>query len=134
MVELSFLSGIMSWRQLDELSRPTKNFFVRSSLRYARSVLWSVAASCMSKPEDRIECGQPGITAEECVDGHGCCFDSAVENAKWCFQHISSNCVLINIIFANFGDLYQTSSLLLVNLVEIKLYTYSLDRTESWQK
>ncbi|KAE8621343.1 hypothetical protein XENTR_v10004778 [Xenopus tropicalis] len=32
----------------------------------------------------RVNCGYSGITADECTK-HGCCFDSKVADAIWCY-------------------------------------------------
>lgn len=36
-------------------------------------------------PENRKNCGFPGITSDECFD-NGCCFDSSVGGVPWCFH------------------------------------------------
>jgi hypothetical protein len=38
------------------------------------------------KPDDRQECGWPGISAEECISHVGCCFDDSILDVKWCFK------------------------------------------------
>ncbi|XP_063812387.1 integumentary mucin C.1-like isoform X1 [Pseudophryne corroboree] len=39
---------------------------------------------CSVDIEEREDCGFPGISTEECYS-RGCCFDSSVPGAKWCF-------------------------------------------------
>ncbi|XP_057650320.1 trefoil factor 2 [Chionomys nivalis] len=36
-------------------------------------------------PENRKNCGFPGITSDECFN-NGCCFDSSVGGVPWCFH------------------------------------------------
>lgn len=36
-------------------------------------------------PENRKNCGFPGITSEQCFEA-GCCFDSRVPGVPWCFN------------------------------------------------
>ncbi|XP_069058706.1 putative gastrointestinal growth factor xP4 [Pleurodeles waltl] len=39
---------------------------------------------CGIEPKLRVDCGYPGIIAEECVN-KGCCFDSSDPYSIWCF-------------------------------------------------
>jgi len=42
-------------------------------------------AECQDiSPEDRLDCGYPGITSTNCVNS-GCCFDDSVSGVFWCF-------------------------------------------------
>ncbi|XP_031563167.1 trefoil factor 2-like isoform X2 [Actinia tenebrosa] len=39
-------------------------------------------------PKNRVNCGFPGITKEQCEKRHGgrrCCYDDSVESVPWCF-------------------------------------------------
>ncbi|CAO2608619.1 Trefoil factor 2 [Lemmus lemmus] len=36
-------------------------------------------------PDNRQNCGFPGITSDECFN-NGCCFDSSVRDVPWCFH------------------------------------------------
>ena len=40
---------------------------------------------CPVAPSARQECGNYGITKEECLN-KSCCWDPTVEGAKWCFK------------------------------------------------
>ncbi|KAM4048642.1 putative gastrointestinal growth factor xP1 isoform 1-T1 [Anomaloglossus baeobatrachus] len=39
---------------------------------------------CSIAPVSRVNCGQPGITAQGCVD-NGCCYNNQDLDAIWCF-------------------------------------------------
>ncbi|XP_040588194.1 trefoil factor 3-like [Mesocricetus auratus] len=41
-------------------------------------------SECKVPPEHRKDCGFPGISEEEC-NHRGCCFDSSILRAPWCF-------------------------------------------------
>lgn len=46
------------------------------------------AAACRCSrldPENRKNCGFPGITSDQCFE-NGCCFDSSVKNVPWCYE------------------------------------------------
>ncbi|XP_028657125.2 putative gastrointestinal growth factor xP4 [Erpetoichthys calabaricus] len=50
---------------------------------------------CEVKPDERVECGYPGITPDVCT-GRGCCFSSAIVGVKWCFRpKVSSVCEVL---------------------------------------
>ena len=36
-------------------------------------------------PHNRVNCGFPGISSDECFS-RGCCFDSSVVGVPWCFN------------------------------------------------
>ena len=36
-------------------------------------------------PEERLDCGEPEISQQEC-ENKGCCWDSSKPNTIWCFQ------------------------------------------------
>ncbi|PIO13813.1 hypothetical protein AB205_0120910, partial [Aquarana catesbeiana] len=42
-------------------------------------------AQCSVSPADRIECGYPGISSEECRSRE-CCYDPSIPGVKWCFH------------------------------------------------
>ncbi|XP_040842539.1 trefoil factor 2 [Ochotona curzoniae] len=48
-------------------------------------------------PENRKNCGFPGITSDQCFE-NGCCFDSSVKNVPWCYEPLpkqeSDQCVM----------------------------------------
>ncbi|XP_006894108.1 PREDICTED: LOW QUALITY PROTEIN: trefoil factor 2 [Elephantulus edwardii] len=48
-------------------------------------------------PQNRKNCGFPGITSDQCFD-MGCCFDSSVAGVPWCFNplpmQVSEQCVM----------------------------------------
>lgn len=35
--------------------------------------------------KDRVDCGYPDVTAEQC-NSRGCCFDSSIFEVPWCFK------------------------------------------------
>ncbi|XP_018427419.1 PREDICTED: alpha-2-macroglobulin-like protein 1, partial [Nanorana parkeri] len=45
-----------------------------------------VVAHCKVHASERMDCGRPLITKEQCEE-RGCCFDTSVVDAKWCFFH-----------------------------------------------
>jgi hypothetical protein len=47
---------------------------------------------CDIKPEDRVECGWPGILISECLSHAGCCFDDSIEDVLWCFHQKQEDC------------------------------------------
>ncbi|XP_063302990.1 putative gastrointestinal growth factor xP1 [Pelobates fuscus] len=49
------------------------------------SVVALTGTQCEVSASARVNCGFPGITAAEC-DNKGCCFDSAIQGAPWCFH------------------------------------------------
>ncbi|XP_040278965.1 trefoil factor 1 [Bufo bufo] len=48
------------------------------------SVAQLADAQCTLQPKERKNCGQEGITRETCVE-RGCCFDSSINEAFWCY-------------------------------------------------
>lgn len=40
---------------------------------------------CEVSPKDRVDCGYPEITSEQC-NNRGCCFDSSIPGVIWCFK------------------------------------------------
>ncbi|XP_043852592.1 trefoil factor 3-like [Dromiciops gliroides] len=43
------------------------------------------ADQCAVPSSERINCGYPKITAEEC-NSRGCCFNSSIPEVPWCFN------------------------------------------------
>ncbi|XP_004602564.3 trefoil factor 2 [Sorex araneus] len=44
------------------------------------------ACQCSRRaPENRENCGFPGITSEQCSSA-GCCFDNSIPDVPWCFR------------------------------------------------
>ncbi|NP_476470.1 trefoil factor 1 precursor [Rattus norvegicus] len=41
--------------------------------------------TCAVIPRERINCGFPGVTAQQCKE-KGCCFDDSVRGFPWCFR------------------------------------------------
>ncbi|XP_052020397.1 trefoil factor 1 [Apodemus sylvaticus] len=41
--------------------------------------------TCTVTPRERINCGFPGVTAQQCKE-RGCCFDDSIRGFPWCFQ------------------------------------------------
>ncbi|XP_073524615.1 putative gastrointestinal growth factor xP1 [Phyllobates terribilis] len=39
---------------------------------------------CSVEPVSRVNCGEPGITADQCI-AKNCCYNSMDKNAIWCF-------------------------------------------------
>ncbi|XP_069801291.1 putative gastrointestinal growth factor xP1 [Dendropsophus ebraccatus] len=51
-------------------------------------------SQCNVQPVARVNCGEPGITSDQCFN-KGCCFDSSDPNAIWCFYaRPDDECVL----------------------------------------
>ncbi|XP_051008463.1 trefoil factor 1-like [Acomys russatus] len=46
------------------------------------------AETCTMNPRERINCGFPGVTAQQCKD-KGCCFDNTVRGFPWCFHPLA---------------------------------------------
>ncbi|XP_052599826.1 trefoil factor 1 [Peromyscus californicus insignis] len=44
--------------------------------------------TCTMTPQERVNCGFPGVTAEQCKQ-KGCCFDDTVRGFPWCFQPLA---------------------------------------------
>ncbi|XP_010634779.1 trefoil factor 3 [Fukomys damarensis] len=40
---------------------------------------------CVVPPKERVDCGYPKVTQEQCQN-RGCCFDSSVPQVPWCFK------------------------------------------------
>ncbi|XP_007493236.3 trefoil factor 3 [Monodelphis domestica] len=40
---------------------------------------------CAVPAKDRVDCGYPEVTAEQC-NNRGCCFDSSIPEVPWCFK------------------------------------------------
>nr|XP_055135757.1 trefoil factor 3 [Symphalangus syndactylus] len=43
------------------------------------------ANQCAVPAKDRVDCGYPQVTPEEC-NNRGCCFDSSIPGVPWCFK------------------------------------------------
>ncbi|XP_044525172.1 trefoil factor 3 [Gracilinanus agilis] len=43
------------------------------------------ANQCAIPANDRVDCGYPEVTAEQC-NKRGCCFDSSIPEVPWCFK------------------------------------------------
>ncbi|XP_069328360.1 trefoil factor 3 [Eulemur rufifrons] len=43
------------------------------------------ANQCVVPAKDRVDCGYPEITQEQC-NSRGCCFDSSIPEVPWCFK------------------------------------------------
>ncbi|XP_073928442.1 trefoil factor 3 [Castor canadensis] len=40
---------------------------------------------CKVPAKERVDCGYPGVTQEQC-NNRGCCFDSSIRQVPWCFK------------------------------------------------
>ncbi|XP_007172760.2 trefoil factor 3 [Balaenoptera acutorostrata] len=40
---------------------------------------------CKVPAKDRVDCGYPEVTPEQC-NNRGCCFDSSISGVPWCFK------------------------------------------------
>ncbi|XP_045140404.1 trefoil factor 3 [Echinops telfairi] len=40
---------------------------------------------CAVPAKDRVDCGYPEVTSEQC-NSRGCCFDSSIPRVPWCFK------------------------------------------------
>uniref|UniRef100_A0A4X1TE18 Trefoil factor 3 n=1 Tax=Sus scrofa TaxID=9823 RepID=A0A4X1TE18_PIG len=43
------------------------------------------ANQCAVPAKDRVDCGYPQVTPEQC-NNRGCCFDSSIPGVPWCFK------------------------------------------------
>nr|XP_011724271.1 trefoil factor 3 [Macaca nemestrina] len=43
------------------------------------------ANQCAVPAKDRVDCGYPQVTPEQC-NNRGCCFDSSIVGVPWCFK------------------------------------------------
>ncbi|XP_023414949.2 trefoil factor 3 [Loxodonta africana] len=43
------------------------------------------ANQCAVPAKDRVDCGYPQVTPEQC-NSRGCCFDSSIRGVPWCFK------------------------------------------------
>ncbi|XP_076975092.1 trefoil factor 1 [Tamandua tetradactyla] len=48
------------------------------------------AETCDMHPQERRNCGWPGVKARECRE-KGCCFDDTVRGFPWCFHPLAVN-------------------------------------------
>ncbi|XP_058517200.1 trefoil factor 1 [Ochotona princeps] len=44
--------------------------------------------TCTMTPQERINCGFPGVTESECKS-KGCCFNSDITGFPWCFYPVA---------------------------------------------
>lgn len=44
--------------------------------------------TCTMTPRERINCGFPGVTAQQCKE-RGCCFDDSIRGFPWCFKPLT---------------------------------------------
>ncbi|XP_037000458.2 trefoil factor 3 [Artibeus jamaicensis] len=42
-------------------------------------------SQCAVLATDRVDCGYPEVTSEQCKSS-GCCFDSSISGVPWCFK------------------------------------------------
>ncbi|XP_075399024.1 trefoil factor 3 [Tenrec ecaudatus] len=52
------------------------------------------ANQCAVPAKDRVDCGYPEVTAEQC-NNRGCCFDSSIPAVPWCFKPLQETDVNI---------------------------------------
>ncbi|KAF6385572.1 trefoil factor 3 [Rhinolophus ferrumequinum] len=45
---------------------------------------------CAVPAKDRVDCGYPQVTAEQC-NSRGCCFDSSIPGVPWCFKPLEKS-------------------------------------------
>ncbi|KAM4887030.1 trefoil factor 3 [Thomomys bottae] len=43
------------------------------------------ASQCQVPAKERVDCGYPEVTKEQC-NNRGCCFDSSIRDVPWCFK------------------------------------------------
>uniref|UniRef100_A0A8D2FX09 Trefoil factor 3 n=1 Tax=Theropithecus gelada TaxID=9565 RepID=A0A8D2FX09_THEGE len=43
------------------------------------------ANQCAVPAKDRVDCGYPEVTPQQC-NNRGCCFDSSIVGVPWCFK------------------------------------------------
>ncbi|XP_040842521.1 trefoil factor 1 isoform X3 [Ochotona curzoniae] len=44
--------------------------------------------TCTMTPQERVNCGFPGVTESECKS-KGCCFNSDITGFPWCFYPVA---------------------------------------------
>ncbi|XP_072470984.1 trefoil factor 3 [Notamacropus eugenii] len=44
---------------------------------------------CAVPAKERVDCGYPEVTAEQCIN-RGCCFDSSIPQVPWCFKPLQT--------------------------------------------
>ncbi|XP_031203747.1 trefoil factor 1 isoform X2 [Mastomys coucha] len=49
------------------------------------SLAQSQEETCTMAPRERMNCGFPGVTPQQCKE-RGCCFDDTVRGFPWCFH------------------------------------------------
>ncbi|KAF6122130.1 trefoil factor 3 [Phyllostomus discolor] len=42
-------------------------------------------SQCAIPATERVDCGYPEVTQEQC-NSRGCCFDSSIPEVPWCFK------------------------------------------------
>lgn len=50
--------------------------------------LFLAAETCTMTPQERVNCGFPGVTESECKS-KGCCFNSDITGFPWCFYPVA---------------------------------------------
>uniref|UniRef100_A0A8C6MUM9 Trefoil factor 1 n=1 Tax=Mus spicilegus TaxID=10103 RepID=A0A8C6MUM9_MUSSI len=55
------------------------------SLAQAQAQTQAQEETCIMAPRERVNCGFPGVTAQQCTE-RGCCFDDSVRGFPWCFR------------------------------------------------
>uniref|UniRef100_A0A8C8XNH4 Trefoil factor 3 n=1 Tax=Panthera leo TaxID=9689 RepID=A0A8C8XNH4_PANLE len=49
---------------------------------------------CAVPAKNRVDCGYPQISPEQCVN-RGCCFDSSIPEVPWCFKPLRCLCTWV---------------------------------------
>lgn len=50
-----------------------------------RALFGTAENLCAVPAKNRVDCGYPEISPEQCVN-RGCCFDSSIPEVPWCFK------------------------------------------------
>lgn len=70
----------------NEASRPTPS----SALAADWALSGTAENQCAIPGKDRVDCGYPEVTAEQC-NSRGCCFDSSIPQVPWCFKPLQKS-------------------------------------------
>jgi hypothetical protein len=63
---------------------------------YDLNIIYSLftEAACLGDPDERVDCGHPGITEDQCLTNTDCCWDNTIPKKFQCF-HKEGKCDVI---------------------------------------
>ncbi|KAM6224048.1 trefoil factor 3-like [Rhynchocyon petersi] len=62
------------------------------------------ANQCAVPAKDRVDCGYPQVTPEQC-NNRGCCFDSSISEVPWCFKPLQETGLFSGAVISISGNL-----------------------------